>query len=1458
MNDGYSKKAFVKNVYIELPFYRYNHGPIELGDKSDEERFIGRAKETKQLLNILNHSDKSGAYLVTGYRGMGKTSFVNRTLNLYDSKRERTKVVTICLSQNKIDLKDIYKQIAQGLKNELFQNRFDRYESLVMPLVILLVLSTLSIITGCFFFRDSISQNLLGITVIGFFLSGLLTYLFVEYNLQNKLENDDKFRVYKRIEDLLFRANSELVQEKGTQGAGNRFILGFISKKTRKFPLATARELEQELIKILIDYKRCKNEKEVIIIFDELDKVELGTRTQFYHEENRENDFTDSDASRKRRKLIISILGSLKHFVTRAEARFIFIAGREMFDASLADINDRQSSISSIFHQIINVDSLLKDKSYKNSRGITNSIEQYVKELILPSPFYGNLLGTGYNDVPFLKKYYELLPDSFNDEAKQKIIYVLQQFIIYLTYRSSGAPNKLNKLIEDLLVNEPTTPHKWKYIKVNSNKLKAVPRHPQNPRKTRNSGLYLKISASNQYRYAFISYLYRPFILTYSHYLKEYSDQVLVSTPYLMDHLIKFHPFAFSLQDVELIPEVLSSNRQPIIRYFTDEIVSFLNKNLIRNTEIGLFDYKYFKKVQNELEFLSKIFEDESAAFNFTLDENHEVKLQIRSRIRDLRSIYKDYLPINGNKQVFSISYLNTILGDLCFFDQEYSEAIVSYQDALQSIRNYSDEKDEIEILIISLRVNLKIGLTYEKMKSYELALGYYSKVANESKIFFSKLSDKINLYNSNTKFNPKSINLISSSSVNDLLQICVQGFLAKLYLQEKFSVEGVTMNKVIYTQLAFQKMIRISSRVLRNSNTEIFSNFYTNVGTLLFFKNANYEDSNVSDFFDKKVMKRIDFHRLELEYLFTNNRTSGTNKIGFSPYAYTCYKVTLLNQIYGNYSRLVTSKSLDEKKLSLPSILNQLKLIVLNISSESSESKNHKASSKSKLKILAITLSKIGDVILSFLPTSLSNIEKENNINNQVNLIELFKPLLEKKDLESNLLFFGNEYFLSFDHESNGIKFDDLASAESANYTTTQILLFLIRIYFLSSKIYEKSGINVSASFQLRKILHVLRISVRIDNEDEDTKRCFELIDNFFMRKILKIISWNSSSTDRPQTDKFEAFFGDEGIIHNKRLTKSIYKNISNSPETKEALLFYAPIRIKSWNFESILSSVENISNFNKRVFQKSLPWFEEQSLNDPYNNISSQFTRILELSFQERCNNRILKKYFSNFFKNASGLTIDNKWNKEKYYQYKSNQNIDERKEMIFKIFNEYWFQYKKDEKAISKKEMYKYFGELIAGSIYSLYEIIRIINISGVSYMLSYSYLGHFHRKLGIWMRLYTYLRILNKFEKITFDIKKITGDMIGPDSLRTLDSTSQFQLAAQNYRKAIQLHTQGETYQRQIRGLLYLEDDFNDNLFHYCAAVERQQIISGRLSNHIEYIEGITEESQMLNMDRFWNV
>ena len=79
--ERYSSK--VKRINIPLPSFNFVHKSWFSGhiDNSTPGFIIGRDRIIEKLKSWLTkEKTNGGVYLVTGYRGMGKTSFVNRVL----------------------------------------------------------------------------------------------------------------------------------------------------------------------------------------------------------------------------------------------------------------------------------------------------------------------------------------------------------------------------------------------------------------------------------------------------------------------------------------------------------------------------------------------------------------------------------------------------------------------------------------------------------------------------------------------------------------------------------------------------------------------------------------------------------------------------------------------------------------------------------------------------------------------------------------------------------------------------------------------------------------------------------------------------------------------------------------------------------------------------------------------------------------------------------------------------------------------------------------------------------------------------------------------------------------------------------------------------------------------------------------------------------------------------------
>ena len=67
----------VKSITLNLGNFRYNHKD----NPEKEDLYIHREQLEHKLESWLLNKNKSGSYLVTGYRGMGKSSLVNHVLD---------------------------------------------------------------------------------------------------------------------------------------------------------------------------------------------------------------------------------------------------------------------------------------------------------------------------------------------------------------------------------------------------------------------------------------------------------------------------------------------------------------------------------------------------------------------------------------------------------------------------------------------------------------------------------------------------------------------------------------------------------------------------------------------------------------------------------------------------------------------------------------------------------------------------------------------------------------------------------------------------------------------------------------------------------------------------------------------------------------------------------------------------------------------------------------------------------------------------------------------------------------------------------------------------------------------------------------------------------------------------------------------------------------------------------
>jgi len=76
-----------------------------------------------------------------------------------------------------------------------------------------------------------------------------------------------------------------------------------------------------------------------------------------------------------------------------------------------------------------------------------------------------------------------------------------------------------------------------------------------------------------------------------------------------------------------------------------------------------------------------------------------------------------------------------------------------------------------------------------------------------------------------------------------------------------------------------------------------------------------------------------------------------------------------------------------------------------------------------------------------------------------------------------------------------------------------------------------------------------------------------------------------------------------------------------------------------------------------------------------------------------------------------------------------------------------------------------------------------------------------------------------------------------------------------MAKQYFYSSIQAHNEGVAYQKMINNFYYLEDDYNDNFYQFCAALERFKINIGEVEWQIKKLKGELETSAMYRYESY---
>jgi len=717
-------------------------------------------------------------------------------------------------------------------------------------------------------------------------------------------------KMLKRLKKLNERIVSVTNIDNGSNPSFDNKILSvslFNHHRRRTIPLADVREIETELAEIINAIGDTRNciwgyTAKFIIVFDEMDKIDPAMIGQ--PKSNEMPEFTDSVKgfpdgmdSRERRRNVLKLLANIKLFINNAQAKFVFISGRELYDAYLADLSDRDFAISSIFTGVLNADSFLTPEGGQTD--VRSMSEWYIANRLIPHDWLHNKELTHGHDhdvlkqeKPSLKWYYEYLMTECKIDSQEAayVIRFLHTFAAYLTHISNGSPKKSFLYFEKYLRNATDCQpmNDWGDTCV------AGKEEEREKNKERQKVLYF--DAVQQRTINFVYYLANPIMGTITNDLSNYGDRFLVSLSFIIDHIYKHHSRSFSWRNMEQIPDLLKTSKAPELRDSVISIMEYLTQIHISSILIGLNEYKFHKSIAEEISVISKLSDEASAIFNFTLDESVSV-IQHNTRLLNYyREMAKDNANLyggNNNKEYRSIiARIHSNLGDLHYWDEDYYAATLEYRAAIDTLPEDKDTNTRTSFLT-KMRCLLKLGLTYEMRKLYPNAYQIYCSLieliiqkrwVDENDFGLSVLNSyvddwretrqtivyptkvkwgKAHKYNEQFKheiydpcktkieyaanmdglistfakdLTPEKNRTINSLTLFEEIRYVYQSILAKLSILEKMGMSGITQTNIEVAEGEFNlihKSVNIKEKFI------ISADFFRKLAEILYYKNS-------------------------------------------------------------------------------------------------------------------------------------------------------------------------------------------------------------------------------------------------------------------------------------------------------------------------------------------------------------------------------------------------------------------------------------------------------------------------------------------------------------------------------------------------------------------------------------------------------------------------------------------
>ncbi len=454
--------------------------------------------------------------------------------------------------------------------------------------------------------------------------------------------------------------------------------------------------------------------------------------------------------------------------------------------------------------------------------------------------------------------------------------------------------------------------------------------------------------------------------------------------------------------------------------------------------------------------------------------------------------------------------------------------------------------------------------------------------------------------------------------------------------------------------------------------------------------------------------------------------------------------------------------------------------------------------------------------LINHYLDVSFENNDLQNLLKNLLKILftppcEPSSPLAQKTTMSAtaqiyhllamNLSKLGNILLSKINNEDGEINFKQLIEYFESktpfkhDNLISKRFIQILSCYYYAARLFLRAGMHKECAFEYEKLIRALRYFdiQKVENDDDiaDMKQTI----NYLEEKVFHV-----------------------GEKHYDIAYAHINRKILHQP-LKNSLL------IKPAEIESLrLQWLGLLHNFIKTIKNKKLNFVKQiqQKLDDQFNQISTD-------------------AYFDNIMYRIDCLNF-----KTIHLAEKFQNEIG-----FFPIKNEDSLLTRNQEEKLLKEALNdkKKRARLLNNAKDGLFCCINSIEMREIhSNTYWWLHLGRafLHRFLADWAHRYDFIcQSLHDVEKNNFESD--VCQYLGSKRLKYVDEKYQLRNALENFHCVKQAHTGGKTYKSLIQRMFYLNDDFNDRIYHFYLAQERFEIHRGKVKKKIDEVEEILKNN-----------